>query len=152
MLEWIALGGAAVAAGGFALTRLLPEEPYLAFRRQRLREGATHPQIEVEIALRLHMATLRRQASDAVLLRPDAHKQLLAEAITHHAFQIEGMHGKAAGDLFVAVCNGLRDDEILYADALAAVQAAHPLPDMGTLMAGHDPRWKEDYHAAFRDV
>lgn len=152
MLEWIALGYAVVAGGALVLPHLVKQDPYIAFRDKRLREGATNEQVAVETALRLAMARLRRQASDAVLLRPDAHKEIIADGIAHHAFLLERIHGKPACDLFVAVCNGLEDREILYPDALAAVKAANPLPDMETLMAGHDPRWQEDYQAAFRDV
>lgn len=146
------LGAAAVAAGGYGLLRVLKwseaDIPY-QWRQRRLQEGATSEQVDIEAALLMAMARLRRRASEAVVQSPADHKRILKEGIAVEGAYLMSMHGRPVCDIFVKTCEDLRDDEILYPDAMAAVEAIRPAAPDNEFQGGASRGLDPDIIAAF---
>lgn len=158
----ILLGAAAVGGAALLWTHwprhgaALAAQRYRQWRDGRIAEGATPEQLEIETAQRLAMARMRRLASEAVLTRPADYKQIIQEAIAHHAAGLESMHGKESAAVFAQACTALRDDEILYPDALAAAHAHDPVVaemEMDMLRERRKkPEYDADFLAAYTDI
>jgi hypothetical protein len=156
IFEAIAIGLPAMGLAAFTFNKIFHEDPHSVWFKQRYHEGASSEEIQRESTMRLTMAQMRRQVSDAVLQRPGDAEQIRAEATEHAAYLVGRLHGTGAGKQFAAVCAGLHERDILYPDALAAARAADPIWQEIEAEAKNPQRYDhvaaEDYRAAFTDL
>jgi hypothetical protein len=129
------------------------QRAYAEWFEECRRAGLTHEERQREYRIRFSLARLRRIASDRVLQAP-AEFRVIVESVAREEARLLALTDAAAGKQFAEIASTLPLSDVLYPDALQAVdrKIKVEIEMRKFLMPTPDPQMLADHTAVLRTV